>query len=404
VGGVVALMAAFWVFTLQVIAGVTGLGPRSPVRPAGRPQTPRRRTRARIPATTRMAVQMGVAVAIAFTSWRLIWPSHWTWTVLTAFIVCSGARSRGDVIHNGLLRTLGAGAGTILGTLIASTFPPFDQTSIVVIFAVLALATWLRALSYAYWAASVTTMLSLLYGYFGASATSLLHTRLEAILLGALIGVAASWIVLPISTDVLRSRLAMLLAALSDLLTRGPRETTTLTRLQAHFDHSVHQFEQIAAPFEAHRRLTRHRHTTSANADAVAAVRQSVVAVHALIRCATNDTDVLVSPRVVRAQSAIAANIGALRRQIAGVPGAGYRPLPRTAVDWATTETRRSFRSSPTSTAHSKSSRETFRLPPPLHQPGRSRPISGPLAFSTNGPTAGCPHERPAPRSADART
>ena len=333
--GVVALIAAFWVFTLQVIAGVTGLGPRTPVHTAGRPtarsEPPRRGTRARISVSTRMAVQMGVAVAVAFTAGRLIWPSHWTWTVLTAFIVCSGARSRGDVIHKGALRILGAGAGTILGTLIASTFAPFDHTSVVVIFAVLAVATWLRPLSYAYWAASVTAVLSLLYGYFGASATSLLHTRLEAILLGALIGIASSWMVLPIrSTDVLRSRLATMLATLSDLLKPRPRDTTTLTRQQARFDHSVHQLEQIAAPFEAHRRLARHRRTAPGNADAIAAIRRSVAPVHALIQYAANDNDVLASPRVVRVQSVIAANIGALRRQIAGMPGAGYRPLPRT--------------------------------------------------------------------------
>ena len=332
--GVVALMAAFWVLTLQAIASVTGLGPQTPVhtagQPASRPQSPRGGTRARISASTRMAVQMAVAVGAAFAAGRLIWPSHWTWTVLTAFIVCSGARSRGDVMHKGALRIVGAGAGTILGTLIAGRFAPFDHTSVVVIFAMLALASWLRPLSYAYWAAGVTAVLSLLYGYFGANATSLLHTRLEAILLGALIGIASSWMVLPIrSSDVLRSRLATALAALSDLLKPGPRDRATLTLQRTRFDHSIHQLEQIAGPFEAHRRLTQHRRAAPANAEVIDAVRRSVAPVHALIQYANND-DVLASPRVVRVLSVIAANVGAVRRQLAGTPGADYTPLPRT--------------------------------------------------------------------------
>ena len=340
-----------------------------------------------------MALQMGVAVGVAFAAGRLIWPSHWTWTVLTAFIVCSGARSRGDVIHKGALRILGAGVGTVLGTLIASTFAPLDHTSVVVIFAVLAVGTWLRPFSYAYWAASVTAVLSLLYGYFGASATSLLHTRLEAILLGALIGIASSWMVLPTrSSDVLRSRLAAVLAALSDLLKPGPRDRATLTRQQARFDHSVHLLEQIAAPFEAHRRVTRHRRAAPGNAETFDAIRRSIAPVHALIQCANND-DVLASPRVARVQSVIAGNIGAVRRQIAGMPGSDHRPLPRTLGVPEDNPDAESSRSSPTSTAQLRSSREPFPLAPPQHQRGRSQRTSTPLAFSTNAPTAGWPRE-----------
>lgn len=176
-------------------------------------------------------------------------------------------------------------------------------------------------------------MLALLYRYFGESAAGLLQTRLEAILLGALIGVVSSWLVLPVrSSDVLRRRLGTVLAGISDVLKPGPRDTTTLTRQQARFDHSVHQLEQIAAPFEVHHRLTRHRRTAPGNADVAAAIRRSVAPVHALIRCAVRNNDVLASPAVLRVQSAVAANVGAVRRQNAGVPGAGYRPLPTSII------------------------------------------------------------------------
>jgi len=62
----------------------------------------------------------------------------------------------------------------------------------------LAVGMWLRPASYAYWACCVTAALAFLYGYFGQTASDLLPTRLGGILLGGLIGVTASWFVLPV--------------------------------------------------------------------------------------------------------------------------------------------------------------------------------------------------------------
>ena len=48
-----------------------------------------------------MALQMGVALSAAFAIGLLFFPQHWGWSVLTAFIVCSGARGRGDAAYKG---------------------------------------------------------------------------------------------------------------------------------------------------------------------------------------------------------------------------------------------------------------------------------------------------------------
>src|SRR4029079_1497841 len=130
-------------------------------------------------ASTRMACQMAVELAAAFAIGHRAYHEHWPWAVLTAFIVCSGARGRADVLYKGILRGLGAAAGTVIATSIADAFPPNDRWSVVLIFTVLGLAGWLREISYVWWAGSVTAALSLLYGYFGQSASSLLQTRLE---------------------------------------------------------------------------------------------------------------------------------------------------------------------------------------------------------------------------------
>lgn len=174
--------------------------------------------------------------------------------MLTAFIVCGGARSRGDVLYKGTQRALGAAVGTVTATWIAGSFPPDDVRSVVIIFGVLGIAIWLRQVSYAYWAACVTAMLSLLYGYFGESAPSLLLTRLEEIAVGALLGIAAWWLVLPVrSDDALRRNVADALAALSSILTAG--HEGDLPARQQRFEASVSRLELMAKPLTAQRVL-----------------------------------------------------------------------------------------------------------------------------------------------------
>ena len=156
-----------------------------------------------------------------------------------------------------------------------------------VIFAVLGLASWLREISYAFWAGSVTAVLSLLYGYLGQSAPALLVTRLEAILVGAALGIAASWFILPVRTrDVLRRRVAEAHAALSDLLDfldAPSGDRTEIRRRQARFRHAVAQLEQIAKPLRAQRMLT----GSPASADVIDAMRRCVEPVGALAEALT---------------------------------------------------------------------------------------------------------------------
>lgn len=139
-----------------------------------------------------MAIQLAVAVGGAFVAGRLAFGEHWTWVVLTAFVVCSGNRGRSGVVRKGLLRLVGAAAGTLVATFLAGWFGPFDSRSIVVVFAVLAVAMDLRTFSYAFWAGGVTEMLALLYDYYGQAGPGLLATRLLAIAIGV------SWFLLPV--------------------------------------------------------------------------------------------------------------------------------------------------------------------------------------------------------------
>jgi len=329
---VVAVITITWVSAVQLLAeriGVTAPA-AAPPRAAGAAPAPTttRRGSARLPASTRMAVQMGVALATAFAAGWWLFPTHWAWVVLTAYIVCSGNRGRGDVLHKSLLRVVGAAIGVIVATALAGTFAPGDTASIVAIF-ILATATWLRAVNYAYWAGCITAALALLYGYFGETGTSLLWTRLEGILLGALIGTAASWLILPIKTaDVLRRRTADALAILTEVLGAVRTDPARLAHHQARFEHAVAPLNQIAGSLEAHRRLVRTWRTRPHHADTVDVLRSCARPVRTIVQCAAARPDVLVRPEIARRGASVLTKVVALRRAMAGRGDAGDRPLP----------------------------------------------------------------------------
>ncbi len=213
----VALIAWGWVTLVrlpfstddEVIVPAANASRRS--RPGGR--------RPALAGTTRLAIQMAVALSAAFALGRWLFDPHWGWCVLSAFIVSSGNRGREDVAHKAATRVLGAGVGTLGATLVSGRFPAGDAAAILVIFAVLAAALWLRPLSYAFWAAGITAALALLYGYYGERGVAMLGSRLEAILLGAALGLAAAWLLWPIRTpDIIRRDVGAALAALDRLL------------------------------------------------------------------------------------------------------------------------------------------------------------------------------------------
>lgn len=203
-------------------------------------------SRRRVAASTSMALQMAVALGAAFAIGRSAFGLHWTWVVLSAFIVSSGNRGREDVAHKAAMRLLGAGAGTLAATVVADAFPAADVWSLVALFIVLALGVWLRQFNYAFWAAAMTSALALLYGYYGEQGTGLLATRLEGILVGACLGVAAAWLLLPIRVgDVMRRDVGAALAALDEFLS-GLADPASRAQNEARFHGAVRALEHHA--------------------------------------------------------------------------------------------------------------------------------------------------------------
>ncbi len=274
-----------------------------------------------LPASTRMAAQMAVALALAFLVGRELFPGHWSWMVITAYIVNSGNRGRGDVAYKSVLRLAGAAGGTVVATLLAGALPVGDRTSIVLVFAVLAIATLLRPLSYAFWAAGITAILSLLNGYYGRSGTDVLLERLGAVALGAVVGLAAAWFILPVrTTGVVRRRVADVLAVLGDYLAAARTDPATLPAQQRRVDAALDQLALVAAPIRAHRQLPRairdHSGTDRPHLDdAVTPLLACRGSTRALTAALTADPPERIDPRAL---GQLQRRIGMTRRAMAG--------------------------------------------------------------------------------------
>lgn len=247
---VVALLALAWVSALH--AAARRLRVIAPARIETRTPPPRPDSALRPDATTRIAIQMACAIGVSFVVVYAFFAERWSWVVLTAFIVLAGSRGRLDVAYKSVLRVLGAAAGTVIALVFTVHLGARDAQTVALILAAIFLGLWLRPFGYAWWALFVTLALALLQNFTGAPAP-ILWPRLEEIAIGALVGVASAWLVLPIrSTGVVRRRIADALAALSDAL-----DPANPSRSPAAFLAALARVEQVAPAFRASRFLTR---------------------------------------------------------------------------------------------------------------------------------------------------
>jgi Fusaric acid resistance protein-like len=157
----------------------------------------------------RRANQSALGLALAFAAGQLLFPAHWSWTVVTAFTVSVGARSRGEVLVKSVERFAGALAGTTAATLAAGALVGHPGLSVAVILCLLAAGLYLREISYAWWAFCFTGVLAVLYGLIDrSSGPDLLGIRLVESVIGAVCAVVPAAVLRPIRTrDVVRKRI-----------------------------------------------------------------------------------------------------------------------------------------------------------------------------------------------------
>ena len=319
---VVAFIAAGWALLVQLVAQRTGFiePPRHPL-PA--PVGVRTDGARRVLPSTRMAAQLAVALALAFLLGHLLLGEHWPWAVITAYVVTSGNRGRGDVLYKGVQRTLGAVVGTGLATVLALAFPAGDPWAIALIFVLLAVGTWLRGVNYAWWAGSVTAVLSLLYDYFGVGSSGLLLERIGGVLIGGTLAVACAWFILPLRTrDVLRRRMFDSLAALSDVLGAARTAPEELADAVRRFDASLAAVDQLAPTLRAADLILRVRRLEPAHGHVLRSLRECADPVAVLA-----DAAALPPPKLI---GQVARDVGQLRRALAARTDPEWDAPPQT--------------------------------------------------------------------------
>ncbi|WP_378144894.1 FUSC family protein [Cnuibacter sp. UC19_7] len=186
----------------------------------------------RPPAEVRSAAQLGAALVVAFLVGGLAFGDHWPWVVLSAVIVAYLPRGRADAVRTGLHRLVGAAAGSLVALVPVAVLPSDSTVLVVLALAAIALGILLREVGYAAWAFGVTVALTLLERLTGQP-SPLIGQRLLEIVIGVAIGLLAVCLVFPIrTTDVVRSRLKDVLAAVSDRLAADDPEVAQAAELR----------------------------------------------------------------------------------------------------------------------------------------------------------------------------
>lgn len=149
----------------------------------------------------RQAVQAAAAAAVAAGLGALLSTQRWPWAVMTAFIVTIGVASRHEGFIKGMQRLIGTiggfGAGLALGYLFGDKPAPNLVALLVCIF----LAYYASQQAYGLMSFFITLMLALLFGYTRSFKPELMTLRLAETAVGAVSGVLALLVILPIRQD-----------------------------------------------------------------------------------------------------------------------------------------------------------------------------------------------------------
>jgi hypothetical protein len=240
------------------------------VAPRGRSWNPLRR----LDLTTRQAVQVAVAGALAILVGRELSETRYYWAVIASFVAFAGTATRSEVFVKSVNRVVGTLVGIGAGIGLAHLTAGKTMWVLVVIVGSMFLGFYLQRLSYAYMIFFMTIMVSQLYSALHEFSAGLLVLRLEETTLGAAIGIAVALLLTPLSTrDTVTNTERTVARILADLL------RTTADRIEdrpgtqdpdaqaRRLDDSLRQLLLVAAPlvgvvpWGSGSRHTRHRLT-----------------------------------------------------------------------------------------------------------------------------------------------
>jgi fusaric acid resistance family protein len=174
---------------------------------------------ARVDLTTRQAVQVAVAGAIAIVLGRELDTTRYYWAVIAAFVMFAGTATRSESFIKGVNRVLGTLVGLFASIWFAELTAGSTTLVLITIVASMFLGFYLLQVSYVYMIFFVTIMVGQLYTVLHQFSDGLLVLRLEETAVGAGVGFVVALVVLPLSTrDTVRTARDGVLTALAELL------------------------------------------------------------------------------------------------------------------------------------------------------------------------------------------
>lgn len=150
--------------------------------------------------TTRAAVQVAVGSSLAIVGGEFLSAQRWYWAVLTCWIVFINTASTGEILVKGYRRLLGTVLGVVAGIGLAGLVGHHTWTAFGLVLLFIFAMFYSAPLSYTMMSFFVTAMLGLLYTLLNTYSLDVLVLRVEETALGAVCGVIAAAVVLPVHT------------------------------------------------------------------------------------------------------------------------------------------------------------------------------------------------------------
>ncbi|WP_269855920.1 FUSC family protein [Streptomyces sp. RPT161] len=151
-------------------------------------------------ASTRVAVQVAVASALAILGGELLSPQRWSWAVLTCWVVFVNTSSSGEILVKGYRRITGTLIGVLAGIWLADLVGNEPWTAFALLMLCVFGSFYTTATTYALSSFFVTAMLCLLYTLLHSLTPGLLELRLGESAIGAACAILAGTLVLPVHT------------------------------------------------------------------------------------------------------------------------------------------------------------------------------------------------------------
>ncbi|MFF4116782.1 FUSC family protein [Streptomyces sp. NPDC001714] len=152
--------------------------------------------------TTRAAVQVAVGSSLAIVGGEFLSAQRWYWAVLTCWIVFINTSSTGEILVKGYRRLLGTVLGVVAGIGLAGLVGHHTWTAFGLVLLFIFAMFYSAPLSYTLMSFFVTAMLGLLYTLLNTYSLDVLVLRVAETALGAVCGVIAAAVVLPVHTDI----------------------------------------------------------------------------------------------------------------------------------------------------------------------------------------------------------